>query len=326
MASQKLYPLKFTPIIKEKIWGGQKLKELFNKDFIGQANGGESWELSSVTGDISVVANGSLQGATLTELIAEYKEKLVGKVVYDNFGNEFPLLIKYIDANDDLSVQVHPDDKLAKLRHNSFGKTEMWYVLEADKGAELISGFSQTIAPNEYQQLLDDGKFIDVLAKHKVGTGDIYFMPAGRIHAIGRGVMVAEIQQTSDVTYRVYDYDRRDASGNGRQLHVDEALEAINFKDKDSGKIYYLLSENGSTQLVDCPYFKTKILKIKECLHRDYADIDSFVILMCVEGGASVDVGDTKYLLNFGETMLIPAEIETLSIMADNAKLLEVHV
>lgn len=322
-----LYPLNFKPIVKEKIWGGQKLKTVLNKDLSGLKNGGESWELSSVAGDVSVVANGALKGKTLTALLDQYKGSLMGNAVYDRFGNMFPLLIKFIDANDDLSVQVHPDDTMGKARHNSFGKTEMWYVMAADEGAKLISGFSTIIDKKQYKPLLEQGKFLDVLAQHEVQPGDVFFMPAGRIHAIGKGVLVAEIQQTSDVTYRVYDYDRRDDAGNTRDLHIEEALDAIHFDDADSGKVSYQAQVGDVVKLVENQYFSTSVITVDGRLERDLKGTDSFHIYMCVEGECSIATNEGVVTASKGETVLVPACIKQLTINSKTpSKLLEVFV
>lgn len=322
-----LYPLKFTPIVKEKIWGGQKLRTVLNKEFGNLSNGGESWELSSVPGDISIVKEGLLKGTSLTKLIQNYKGELMGEKVYSRFGDMFPLLIKFIDANDDLSVQVHPDDAMAKERHNSFGKTEMWYVMAADKGAKLISGFKKKINKNDYKPLLDKGEFLDVLAQHEVKPGDVLFMPAGRIHAIGRGVMVAEIQQTSDVTYRVYDYDRKDDKGNARELHVEEAKDAIHFDDLDSGLVKYELMRNNLANLVNCSYFCTTMLTVDEKIERDLKNIDSFKIYICVEGSCEISTAGGIVSMVTGETVLVPASLKYVEVKSNSsAKVLEVYV
>lgn len=322
-----LYPIKFAPIIKEKIWGGQKLRTVLNKELGSLKNGGESWELSSVPGEVSVVANGDLTGALLTDLMKRFKGELMGGKVYDRFGAMFPLLIKFIDANDDLSVQVHPDDAMARQRHDSFGKTEMWYVMAADQGAKLISGFSKTIGKDQYKPLLERGEFLDVLAQHQVKPGDVFFMPAGRIHAIGRGVLVAEIQQTSDVTYRVYDYDRRDDAGNARELHVDEALDAIHFNDSDSGAVSYEILSGDAVNLVNCPYFCTSIVGVNGVVARDLSEVDSFHIYMCVEGGCEIVTASGSVSMKAGETVLIPAALKQATIKSTTlTKLLEVYV
>jgi len=319
----KQQPIKFVPIIKDKIWGGQRLNTLLGKDLGDLPNGGESWELSAVKGNVSIIANGELKGMPLNKAIETYGAELVGSKVYVQHGNDFPLLIKFIDAADNLSVQVHPDDKMAKERHNSFGKTEMWYVLDSDEGAQLISGFARKSNKEEYQPLLDEGKFVDILGAHTVRRGDVFFMPAGRIHAIGKGVMVAEIQQTSDITYRVFDYNRRDAQGNSRELHVEEAKEALNFNDTDSGKQEYTLIPNQRAEVVSCPFFKTGIIAVNGTCSRDYSNIDSFVILMCVKGNVVAD----GIHINYGETALVPACSNGLTITADSdSELLEVYL
>lgn len=321
-----LYPLKFSPIVKDKIWGGTKLKTLLNKDLGQLPNGGESWELSAVKGDVSVVLNGKLAGQSLVDVINAYGADLMGRHVYAQFGADFPLLIKFIDANDNLSVQVHPDDELAARRHGSFGKTEMWYVMDADEGASLISGFSEKISATDYERRLALGHFVDALAAHKVRQGDVFFMPAGRIHAIGKGVMVAEIQQTSDITYRVYDYDRRDAVGRSRQLHVDEALAAINFDDLDSGKIEYRAVENQPVPVVSCKYFDTSVIVVCGSTTLDFSQTDSFEILMCVEGKATISAGDFSTEMSLGETLLVPACTDSVKVDADSAKMLNVFI
>ena len=201
-----LYLLKFEPILKEKIWGGAKLKNLFNKKSIS-AKTGESWEISDLENNASVVANGPLAGISIQELLKEYKAELVGKKVFENFGIKFPLLIKYIDAAENLSIQLHPDDVIAKEKHNSFGKTEMWYIVQADEGAELILGFKEPISKSKYVELVESNELPQALNRVKVAVGDAFIIPPGLIHAIGEGVVLAEIQQTSDVTYRIYDWD-----------------------------------------------------------------------------------------------------------------------
>ena len=225
-----LYPLKFKTIYKDKIWGGHKINTYLHKNFGDLPNCGETWEISGVKSDVSVVEGGELAGQSLADLLEQYKDQLVGKKVYDHFGNIFPLLVKFIDANEDLSIQVHPDDKLGKERHNSFGKTEMWYVIEADPGSTLIAGFNKELTQQEYLDTFNSGHLTDVLNKEDVKAGDVFFLPAGRVHTIGKGLLIAEIQQTSDITYRIYDFDRVDDKGNKRELHVEEALAAIDYK------------------------------------------------------------------------------------------------
>ena len=256
-----LYPIKFAPILKEKIWGGQKLKTLLNKAS-DLPNIGESWEISDVEGDTSIVSNGSLIGKSLKDLLETYKSDLLGEKNYKVFGNKFPLLIKFIDAKEDLSIQLHPNDQLAAKRHNSFGKTEMWYTLQADEGSNLIVGFNQDMTPEKYLSHLENKTLTEILNFDNVKVGDTYFIEVGRIHAIGAGVMVAEIQQTSDITYRVYDWDRVDDDGNERELHNDLAIDAFDFKMPDNFRVAYSKIENQSNQMVSCPYFKTSYLEV----------------------------------------------------------------
>ena len=276
--------IKFTPILKEKIWGGEKLIKVLNKQ-TNSVNIGESWEISGVDEAVSVVAEGSFKGKNLQELMIEFREKLVGEKVYTQFGNKFPLLIKFIDAKTPLSIQLHPSDDLAKKRHNSFGKTEMWYVMQADKAANLIVGFKKDSNKKEYLHHLNKKTLLEILNVDEVSEGDVYFIPTGRIHAIGGGVLLAEIQQTSDITYRVYDWDRQDDEGNYRELHTDLAQDAIDFKALESYKTNYRVENNKASQIVTCPYFTTNILAITaDSLCIDNSPKDSFVIYMCVKG------------------------------------------
>ncbi len=320
------YPLTFEPILKERIWGGEKLTTVFKKG--SKKTGiGESWELSDVDEDISVVSNGSLKGKSLKELIQTYKGQLVGEKVYETFGDSFPILIKFIDAKTPLSIQVHPNNELAKERHNSFGKNEMWYIMEADNDAELIVGFNQEISPKEYLKKLHEGNILEVLNSEKISKGDTFYIPTGRVLAIGAGVLLAEIQQTSDVTYRIYDYKRVDAAtGKERELHTDLALDAIDSQLHDSYKTPYSLIENESSKLVYSPYFKTNIIQLNGSVNKDYSNLDSFVIYMCVEGNAKISCGKETYSLNHGQTMLLPATINHVELIADSAKLLEVFL
>lgn len=322
-----LYPLKFTPIYKDKIWGGNKIKTILNKDFGSIPNCGESWEISGVNGDESIVANGFLEGNTLSELIEIYMSDLVGEKVYEKYGLEFPLLIKFIDANDVLSIQVHPDDKLAHERHEAFGKTEMWYVIQADKGSELISGFDKTIDKTIYLKHLEEKTLKSILNVEKVKAGDVFFIPAGKVHAIGSGILLAEIQQTSDVTYRIYDWDRLDDKGEPRELHTELALDAINFEGKEEFRREFKPILNDSLNLVNCEYFTTNIIEFNKPIQKDYLDIDSFVIYMCIEGNIDICYEDQTVTLKTGETILIPAELKELILKPNgNCKILEVYI
>jgi len=323
-----LYPLKFNPIYKEKIWGGNKIKTILNKDFGDIPNCGESWEISAVEDNVSVVSNGFLAGNTIEELIEIYMGDLVGDQVFETFGNEFPLLIKFIDANDDLSIQVHPDDKLSKVRHNAFGKTEMWYVLQADKGAMLQSGFNQQVDEDRYLFKLEHDELTDILNFEEVTEGDVFFIPAGRIHAIGKGILLAEIQQTSDVTYRIFDYGRCDKEGVPRELHTELSLAAIDYTLYPEYKTKYLPQPNESVELASCKYFTTNLLEITEPVERDYSDLDSFVIYICLEGPVHIENSLGYEFIVKGETILLPASLDSVMLHSLNpsAKLLEVYI
>ena len=319
-----LYPLKFQPILKDKIWGGQKLQQLLNKSTTS-TEAGESWEISDVEGDTSVVANGPLKGSSLKALLESYTSDLLGEKNFRQFGTKFPLLIKFIDAKQDLSVQLHPNDQLAKERHNSFGKTEMWYVVQADPDSNLIVGFNQDMTQELYLKHLEAKTLQSILNFDAVKPGDTYFIEVGRIHAIGAGVLLAEIQQTSDITYRVYDWDRVDSEGKERELHNDIALEAFDFEMPDNFRVKYSLDSNTSTELVSCPYFTTNVLEVNAPLQKEN-NHDSFMIYMCVEGSASLEVDGAVTEFSLGETVLVPACIQRFSISANHAKLLEVYI
>ena len=322
-----MYPLKFEPILKQTLWGGDKIipfKHLnATLDHVG-----ESWEVSAVEGSESVVANGMDKGRTLPEMVRHYREELVGEANYARFGNKFPLLIKFIDAKQDLSIQVHPDDELARKRHNSFGKNEMWYVISADKGARLISGFSRQITPREYKERIHDGTFAEVLKSTDIAAGDVFYVPAGRVHGIGAGAFVAEIQQTSDITYRIFDYNRKDANGHARELHTAQAIDAINFSDvQDDFRTHYEAEVNEPVEIVATPYFTTSIYDMTEEITCDYSELDSFVIFICVEGACRmVDNEGNEIKLQAGETVLLPATTQALSIIPqEKVKLLETY-
>jgi len=288
---------------------------------------GESWEISGVEGDISVAENGFLAGNTLQELAEVYMGDLLGDSIYQRFGMEFPLLIKFIDAADFLSVQVHPDDAMAKERHNSYGKTEMWYIVESDKG-QLIAGFNQELEKEKYLQHFKGGSLKEILNYEDVAPGDIYFMPAGRVHAIGAGVLLAEIQQTSDITYRIYDWDRTDDQGNPRELHTDLALDAIDFSFHKQYKTPYQSLLNSTVNAVDSPFFTTSIIHLDRPVEKDFNMIDSFVIYMCMEGTAGITYGKGEIeTIKKGESILIPAELKNLALIPTEAStLLEVYI
>ncbi|MCL8006335.1 class I mannose-6-phosphate isomerase [Gelidibacter japonicus] len=319
-----LYPLKFQPILKDKIWGGKKLKSLLSKDS-QLPNIGESWEISDVEGDTSVVSNGNLENQSLKHLLSTYKADLIGEKNYKQFGNKFPLLIKFIDAKEDLSIQLHPNDELAAKRHNSFGKTEMWYVMQADPGANLIVDFNQKMTPELYLEHLKNKTLPKILNFDKVKAGDTYFIEVGRVHAIGAGVLLAEIQQTSDITYRIYDWDRKDDFGNERELHTDLAIDAIGFDMEDNFRVSYEKTSNQSNPMVSCQYFTTNFLKVDKALQKENT-YDSFVIYICVEGEAEIKTANHSEVVKKGETILLPAALRSYQILSQGATLLEVYV
>ena len=323
-----LYPLKFLPLYKNVIWGGNKLKDYgFNYDPL--PNCGELWVLSSVEGRESVIANGFLAENTLNEAIEIYMGDLVGDKVFNRFGTEFPLLFKIIDAAKDLSIQVHPNDELAQRRGMPCGKTEMWYVMEADPGARLISGFRHDTDPEEYRAALAAGHLEELLHSEEPQAGDVYFIPAGRVHALGKGLMVAEIQQTSDCTYRIYDYNRRDADGKLRQLHTEEAMEAIDFSGSEAAgaSTRYLAHANETTTLASCPYFTTKLIPLDRPIRKNLEEVETFVVYFCVEGLAAVKSMDTIVPLHTGECVLVPAVADSVELFCEGpAKMLEVTI
>jgi len=324
-----LYPLKFKPILKERIWGGTKLETRFGKNLEGKTNIGESWELSAVDGDVSVVENGHLAGNNLQELIEIYLDEMVGEKVYEKFGDEFPLLIKFIDANDDLSIQVHPDDKKAKERHHARGKTEMWIALDDVENPKIITGFNQDTNQETFIKKLNDGTLTELFNYEEVHKGDTYFVPAGRVHAICAGNLIAEIQQTSDITYRIYDYDRKDKEGKGRELHLDLSLDVMDYSKVQNPRVNYTPVQNEPVELVSCKYFTTNMLSLSVEVERDYFEFDSFVILVCTEGKCTVGQRDgEKVTINTGETVLLPAALHTVVFkpVGGAVKLLEVYI
>ncbi|RLD25171.1 MAG: mannose-6-phosphate isomerase [Bacteroidetes bacterium] len=326
MSNTELYPLKFKPILKPTIWGGKKLGDILNKPIGNIETCGESWEISGVEDNISEVEEGALKGKTLTMLIQKYKGALIGDRTYQDFGTKFPLLIKFIDANRDLSIQVHPDDDLAKKRHNSFGKTEMWYVIDAEDGATLISGFKKATNRDEYLDYFNSGRLTDLLNREEVLNDDVFFLPAGRVHTIGQGLLIAEIQQTSDITYRIYDFDRVDKNGNKRELHVDEALDAIDFSYYDDYKTTYDQNQ-GEVELSVSKYFVCNRILTNTPITKTYNELDSFVILMVLEGSGSLKTNNGSYAYSKGDTYFIPANIEEITINPENAsKILEVYL
>ena len=322
-----LYPLTFKPILKSVIWGCSQICPF--KGITPTEEGvGESWELSHVDDNFSVVAEGELANKSLDELIKEYGKELVGGKVMERFGSRFPLLIKFIDARDNLSIQVHPDDELAKVRHNSFGKTEMWYVIKADKEASLYSGFSQQIDKEEYVKRVENNTIMDVLKKYDVSEGDVFFLPAGRVHAIGAGCFIAEIQQTSNIPYRIYDYNRKDKNGNTRELHTELAKDAIDYTLYPDYRTHYKAHTNATVNLADCKYFTTNLIELDTVMVRDFEELDSFVVYICMEGSATLrDSNGYEIRIHQGQTALIPANNKTVAIIpAPKAKFLEAYI
>jgi mannose-6-phosphate isomerase len=318
----KFYPLQFEPILKERIWGGTKLKTYLNKPITSETTG-ESWEIATVENDISIVSNGVFKGQNLNEIIKQFPIEILGAKVYKKFGSQFPLLFKYIDAREDLSIQVHPNDELAKKRHNSFGKTEMWYVMQADEEARLIVGFKEKSSKEDYVSSLNNNKLLDILETKKVKKGDVFFLETGTVHAIGAGTVIAEIQQTSDITYRLYDFERVDSNGNKRELHVDLALDAIDYDVVDAEKKYTKI-ENKANTVVDCSYFTTNFIPLNGfCVLSN--NNQSFTVLMCVEGNFEVMIEDEVYQYKTGDTVLLPSIISNFQIKG-KASLLEIYV
>lgn len=323
----ELYPLKFEPILKEKIWGGDALAKHFGKKAPANAKIGESWELSAVSDNLSVVTNGFLAGNNIEELVEVYMGDLTGEAVYDRFGNEFPLLIKLIEAREDLSVQVHPPDDMAKERHNAYGKTEMWYILESQRPSYIYTGFRRPVAREEFEEALENGNLPELLNKEEAHPGDVFFTPSGRIHAIGAGIILAEIQQTSDITYRIYDWGRKDKKGNSRELHTDLALDAIDFSMTGENKIKKEPVTDKVENLVNCEYFHTNIIHFRSPVSRDYYANDSFVIFICTEGRFSIRWDSNSDTVTKGETVLLPASITNVILRPEpEASVLEIYI
>lgn len=323
----ELYPLRFEPLLKDKVWGGFALERHFNKKPAGLPNIGESWELSAVKGNLSVVNNGFLAGNNIEELIEVYMGDITGDTVFEKFGNKFPLLFKFIEAGEDLSIQVHPGDVMAREKHQEFGKTEMWYILESEKDSKIYTGFRDNVTREMYQQAVADGSLPELLYVESAGPGDTFFTPAGRIHAIGKGIVLVEIQQTSDLTYRISDWNRKSDGKINRVLHLDLALEAMDFSASGKIKIKKDPPLNKIDNLVSCEYFNTGVLSFNHSISKEYHSIDSFVVYICVEGKFHIrwDTGSEE--VNKGDTILLPAMIkEVILDPAGDARLLEVFI
>jgi mannose-6-phosphate isomerase len=319
----EIYPLKFKTIFKEKIWGGKKIKTVLGKDYGDLDNCGETWELSGVEGNISEVENGALYGKKITDLIQIQKGELVGEKIYQEFGNEFPLLIKFIDAAKDLSIQVHPNDELALKKHNKRGKSEMWYILQSDQGSKLVSGFNQQLTKDEFEKHHNDGLLNSILNSEKVKKGDVFYLPAGRIHTIGNGLLLAEIQPTADITYRIYDFNRVDKEGNKRELHLDDAMEAIDFSHYPNYKTQFIDNRNQTNSIISTPFFTTNKLTLDKKIAIDRSSLDCFKIYIGVGGNGKIGGESIK----FGEVMLVPAAMKNYSIEPEgDLELLETYI
>jgi mannose-6-phosphate isomerase len=316
--------IKFEPLLKQTLWGGSKIIPFKHLD-AQLENVGESWEISGVSGNETIVANGQYKGMSLNQLVRELKGSLVGEENYQRFGDEFPLLIKFIDACQDLSIQVHPTDEIAHRQGKSRGKTEMWYTLESAPGAQLYNGLKQQITPEQYKEMVADDTITDALARYEVKEGDVFFIPAGRIHAIGAGCFVAEIQQTSDVTYRIYDFKRKDKNGNYRELHTQLASESIDYTVLDNYRTVYEPVKNEGTQVVTCPYFTTAVYDLDEPMTLDYSELDSFVILIAVKGGGQLISEGEEMSFQMGDTVLLPATTKEVKVEG-TVKFLETYV
>ena len=320
----------FKPVLKQTIWGGESIADFKGID-TDMHEIGESWEISALPGSESVVANGKDAGKTITQLMEEQGEKLVGKKAFQQFGTTFPLLIKFIDARRDLSIQVHPNDEQAQARHQLRGKTEMWYVIKADEGSKLRIGFKEQISKDEYEERVKNNTILDVLSESDAKAGDVYFLPSGRVHSLGEGTFVAEIQETSDITYRIYDFGRVDAQGKPRQLHVNEARDVIDFSVQEDYRIHYEKKQDQREKLTSCPYFTTNLLDLTQPFRTNYEGLDSFVVLMCLEGKALLrseeDGQSQSHLIRQGMTVLLPATTKSLNVVPEEGcKILETYI
>jgi mannose-6-phosphate isomerase len=323
----ELYPLKFEPLLKDKVWGGNALARDFNKNPDGLPNIGESWELSAVNGNLSVVNNGFLAGNNIEELIEVYMGDITGDAVFEKFGNRFPLLFKFIEAGEDLSIQVHPGDTMAKEKHGDFGKTEMWYILESEKDSKIYTGFRKGVTKEMYDESVANGTLSDLIFVESAEPGDTFFTPAGRIHAIGKGIVLVEIQQTSDLTYRISDWNRKSNGKVKRELHLDLALEAIDFTAAGQCKIRLDPELNKTENLVNCEYFTTNILHFNVPVKKDYYALDSFVVYICTDGEFQIRWDGNSEKVRKGETVLLPAMIKEVTVVPSNdARLLEVFI
>ena len=311
-----LYPFLFHPNLHTVVWGGHRLQVYKGLQSTDEPIG-ESWEVSAVPSSTSIISNGSFAGRDIISVISEYPEDILGKAVNEKYHGQLPLLVKFIDAERDLSIQVHPNDEMAQREHGKMGKSEMWYVIKADEGSHLYAGFKQEITPEEYQQRIADGTIIEVLADHQVQAGDVFYLPAGRIHAICGGILLAEVQQSSDVTYRIYDYNRPGMDGKPRQLHTELAAQALDYHVEENYRTEYVDNPNKAIQIIDSPYFDVRVMEISKPFHRDLRKYDSFIISMCIEGDCKLCVRSTgdEILLRQGSSTLIPAAIADYDVL-----------
>lgn len=312
----KLYPFLFEPNLHSVVWGGSQLRPYKGLEPTDEPIG-ESWEVSAVPSSTSIISNGEYKGKDLISLINEQPEAILGKKVNEKYSGKLPLLVKFIDAKRDLSIQVHPNDEMAMHEHGKMGKTEMWYVIKADKGAHLYAGFKEELTPQEYQQRIADGSITEVLADHQVKAGDVFYLPSGRIHAICGGVMLAEVQQSSDVTYRIYDYKRPGMDGKLRELHTELAAKALDYHVEDNYRTEYKDVTNKALHIIGTPFFDVRVMEVSKPFHRDLKKYDSFIITMCIEGDCLILVRSTgeKILLKQGNSTLIPAAIADYDII-----------
>lgn len=317
----ELYPLLFEPNLHSVVWGGHKLRPYKGLELSDEPIG-ESWEVSAVSGSVSVISNGKWKGRDLISVINEAPEDILGKKVNEKYHGKLPLLVKFIDADKDLSIQVHPNDEMAMREHGMMGKSEMWYVIKADEGAHLYAGFKKKITPDEYEKRIADGSIIEVLADHMVHAGDVFYLPAGRVHAICGGIMLAEVQQSSNLTYRIFDYNRPDIDGKLRALHTKLAEKALDYSVEDNYRTDYDESTNKAIHIIDTPYFDARVMEISKPFHRDLKKYDSFIITMCIEGNCKVRVRETgdEVILKEGHSTLIPASVADYDIIPDNGK------
>ncbi len=313
----KLYPLKFTPILKERVWGGDSIIREMGKESESINPIGESWEISGVQDDVSLVSNGFLAGNDLNDLVEIYLGELIGDTLYERYGNEFPILIKILDIRDNLSLQIHPDDATAMERHNSYGKTECWYILDASPDAKIYLGLNRELSAKEFYDKCLNDTIHDALNIIKPVKGDIIYIKPGTLHAATGGILVAEVQQVSDVTYRVYDWGREHNPKTAREMHLDLAIDCIDYKKTNP---YSLISKDGTTEN---PYFKIDRIKISNLCFKESYLFESFIIYFCIEGESIIKGGGVSERIKKGENILIPAGMGEYTLEGD-ATLLEI--